>query len=89
MNVSEQIRWGQSVCSLLQRHRAGTLSVQQQAELPAELLDEKLGWVESFADSLVVWSELIDLGQQACSLVGVGDTRMVGPNKSTKLYRQR
>jgi len=69
MNVSEQIRWGQSVCSLLQRHRAGTLSVQQQAELPAELLDEKLGWVESFADSLVVWSELIDLGQQACSLV--------------------
>jgi hypothetical protein len=69
MNVSEQIRWGQSVDSLLQRHRAGTLSASQQAELSAELLDEKLGWVESFADSLVVWSELIDLGQQTCSLV--------------------
>jgi hypothetical protein len=69
MNVSEQIRWGQTVCSLLQRYRAGTLSAQQQAELPAELLDEKLGWVESFAESLAGWSELIDFGQQACSLV--------------------
>ena len=69
MNVSEQIRWGQSVCSLLQRRRAGTLSMPQQTELPLELLDEKLGWVESFADSLAVWSELIDLGQQTCSLV--------------------
>jgi hypothetical protein len=69
MNVSEQIRWGRSVGSLLQRHRAGTLSASQQAELPAALLDEKLGWVESFADSLAVWSELIDLGQQTCSLV--------------------
>jgi hypothetical protein len=69
MNVSEQIRWGQSVCSLLRRHRAGTLSMQQQAALPADLLDEKLGWVAPLADSLAGWSELIDLGQQACSLV--------------------
>ena len=69
MNVSKQIRWGQTVCSLLQRHRAGTLSASQQADLPAKLLDEKLGWVESFAESLAGWSELIDFGQQACSLV--------------------
>jgi hypothetical protein len=69
MNVSEQSRWGQTVCSLLQRHRAGTLSATQQADLPADLLNEKLGWVESWADSLAVWSELINLGQQACSLV--------------------
>ena len=69
MNVSEQIRWGQSVCSLLQRRRAGNLSPQQQAELPVELLDKKLGWLESFADSLVVWSELIDVGEGACRLV--------------------
>jgi len=69
MNVSEQIRWGQTVCSLLQRHRAGTLSTSQQAELPAVLLDDKLGWVESLADSLVGWSELIDLCQQTCSFV--------------------
>jgi hypothetical protein len=69
MNVSEQIRWGQTVCSLLQRHRAGALSASQQAELPAVLLAEKLGWVESLADSLVGWSELIDLCQQTCGLV--------------------
>ena len=75
MNVSEQIRWGQSVGSLLKRHRAGTLSATQQADLPADLLDEKLGWVESFADSLVVWSELIDLGKQACRLVRRGGYR--------------
>ena len=79
MNVSKQIRWGQSICSLHQRQRAGKLPVQQQAahqqavqkqtELPANLLEEKLGWVESLAESLAVWSELIDLAQQACSLV--------------------
>jgi hypothetical protein len=60
MNVSAQIRWGQAVCSL---------SSQQQADWPAELLDTKLGWLESFADSLVVWSELIALGEGACRLV--------------------
>jgi len=69
MNVSEQIRWGQSVSSLLRRHRAGTLSATQQEELPTDLLDAKLGWLESLADSLAGWSELIDLGQQTCSLV--------------------
>jgi len=69
MNVADQIRWGQSVCSLLQRHRADALSASQQAELPADLLDEKLGWVESLADSLAGWSELIDLCQQTCSTV--------------------
>jgi hypothetical protein len=69
MNVSEQIRWGRTVCSLLQRRRAGTLSKQQEAELPADLLYEKLGWVESLTDSLVGWSALIELGEQTCHLV--------------------
>lgn len=69
MNVSKQIRWGQSMVSLLQRHRAGRLPATQQADLPADLLDEKLGWVESYAGSLAEWSELIDLTEQACRLV--------------------
>jgi hypothetical protein len=69
MNVAEQIRWGQSVCLLLQRHRADALPASQQAELSADLLDEKLGWVESLAGSLIGWSELIDLCQQTCRMV--------------------
>lgn len=69
MNVSEQIRWGQNVSSLLERHRLGALSTTQQSEMPSELLEEKLGWVTSFSDSLAGWSELIELSEQACSLV--------------------
>jgi len=69
MNVSEQIRWGQNVCLLLERHRLGTLSPTQQAEMPAELLEEKLGWVTRFADSLAGWAELIELSEQTCRLV--------------------
>jgi len=69
MNVAEQIRWGQNVCALLQQHRAGRLPASQQADLPANLLEEKLGWVETLSGSLVGWSELLDLGQQTCSVV--------------------
>jgi len=69
MNVSEQIRWGQDVCLLLQHRGAGNLSTEQQADLPEDLLKQKLGWVASFADSLVEWSELMRLGEQVCSIV--------------------
>ena len=69
MNVAEQIRWAQSVCLLLQRHHAGVLPASQQAELPADLLYEKLGWVESLAGSLRGWSELIDFCQKTCTSV--------------------
>lgn len=66
MNIAEQVGWGTRVSKLLHSHRQGTLSAAQQEQLPGELLDRKLGWIEEYKLELPRWQELSDMGQAIC-----------------------
>lgn len=63
MNIAEQVRWGTRIGSLLRSHRQGTLCGEQ---LPGELLDKKLGWLDQYKSELSRWQELSDMGQEIC-----------------------
>jgi hypothetical protein len=66
MNIAEQVRWGTRIGKLLHSHRQGTLSGEQQEQLPGELLARKLGWLDEYKLELSRWQELSDMGQQIC-----------------------
>lgn len=66
MNIAEQVRWGTRTSSLLHSHRQGTLRTEQQEQLPGELLDKKLGWLDQYKPELSRWQELSDMGQEIC-----------------------
>lgn len=74
MNADRQVDWGRRVLGLLDRYEAGardaasssdttddSLADAQAADvLPADL-QEKLGWVRSFAEPLGSWSKMMDI----------------------------
>ena len=69
MNIAEQVSWGTRTGNLIRSHRQGTLSAEQQQQLPGELLDEKLGWLAAFESDLSRWQELSDMGEQICRVI--------------------
>jgi len=66
MNIAEQVRWGTRMGNLLYSHRQGTVSAIQQEQLPAQLLEQKLGWIDEYKQELSRWQELSDMGQALC-----------------------
>lgn len=66
MNIAEQVRWGTRIGNLLRSHRQAALSAEQQEQLPGELLDKKLGWLNQYQSELSRWQELSDIGQEIC-----------------------
>lgn len=69
MNIAEQVSWGERMGNLLYSHREGTLSVEQQEQLPSPLLKLKLGWLDDYKEKLSQWRELADMGQAICRLI--------------------
>jgi len=69
MNIAKQVNWGTRTGNLLRLHRQGTLSAEQQDQLPGELLDKKLGWLDEYKLELARWQELSDMGQQICRVI--------------------
>ena len=69
MNIAEQVNWGTRIGNLLRSHRHGTLSAEQQEQLPGELLDKKLGWLDEYKPELSRWQQLSDMGQQICRCI--------------------
>lgn len=74
MNADRQVDWGRRVLQLLDRQETGSMDAtgssdttddsladaQATGVLPADL-QEKLGWVRSFAEPLGSWSKLMDI----------------------------
>ena len=76
MNIDELTGWAQKVLKLLCVARAGRLSESQREDFSVELLEEKLGWVESFATDLQDWTAMAQMGRQTRQLmrtVGYGE----------------
>lgn len=76
MNIDELTGWAQKVLKLLCVARAGRLSESQREDFSVELLQEKLGWVESFATDLQDWTAMAEMGRQTRQLmrtVGYGE----------------
>jgi hypothetical protein len=69
MNIAEQVSWGTRAGNLVRSQRQGTLSAEQQQQLPGELLDKKLGWLDEYKSELSQWQELSDMGQQICRVI--------------------
>jgi len=53
-------------------HRQGTVSAIQQEQLPAQLLEQKLGWIDEYKQELSRWQELSDMGQALCREIRTG-----------------
>ncbi len=74
MNADQQVDWARRVLGLLDRHEAGSLDAPRSSDMTDDLLasvpaadvspadlQEKLGWVRSFAEPLDSWSKLMDI----------------------------
>lgn len=77
MNIDREIRWGARALYVLDRVRAGKLNPRQQKRLTGEQVEAKLGWLDSYRDSLQHWEQLTLTSRQVISQVrehGYGTT---------------
>lgn len=69
MNYDREVRWAARALWLLDRATCGYLSDRQKERLPKALLEERLGWLRGYRQSVAVWLEVILVGQMICQIV--------------------
>lgn len=69
MNIEPEVRWGARSLALLDAARRGELSAAQEQALPLAALEQRLGWLDPFRDSLSQWEKISHVGQTACRVV--------------------
>jgi hypothetical protein len=67
MNLGPEIDWGVRVLALLDRGQSdSTLSGHE-----VKLLEQKLGWLRAYRDSLTAWGELMQISKMICEVVRI------------------
>jgi hypothetical protein len=69
MNYDREVRWAMRALSILDRVRSGQLVDRQQARLPSDLVEQRLGWLDEYRERASVWLEVIWVGQAINGLV--------------------
>ncbi len=69
MNYDREVRWSSRAIAIVDRVRTGNLNERQQARLSPELVQQRLGWLEEYRQSVSVWAEVICTGQAINGLV--------------------
>lgn len=72
MNYDREVRWAVRAVRalwLLDRATCGYLSDRQKERLPAQMMQERLGWLWQYREAVTLWLEVILVGQKICQAI--------------------
>lgn len=69
MNIRQEIRWGARALQILDRVRSDKLNDRQRERLPKADVEAKLGWLETYRESLNVWEKVTLMGQESIKVI--------------------
>jgi len=69
MNFDREIRWGMRALAILDRVVGGALNDRQCHRLPKLPVEERLGWLREFRESISTWMEVIWTGKAITELI--------------------